>query len=204
MLLLQLLRRVSRLSKSTWRMGKVIGDYAPPFQGARVDSAAAAGSSMQLRGSKNSSSRHQPHNAQIRQQLDTNCLVFTAPSEPALNSGGFMGFSLRTRLCRPRKAGRKTRSFPTVAVVRGDCGCYCWCCSSCAAAAAVNLWKPHMAHTFWLYCLLDAMVSSSATATDEAAREGVSKTAEVSLPPASLGANVGASGRLPRKLLTCF
>ncbi|CDJ68399.1 hypothetical protein, conserved [Eimeria necatrix] len=90
----ELLRRVSRLSKSTWRMGKVIGDYAPPFQ-------------------------------------------------------------------------------------------------------AVNLWKPHMAHTFWLYCLLDAMVSSSATATDEAAREGVSKTAEVSLPPASLGANVGASGRLP-------
>lgn len=29
----QLLRRVSRLSKSTWRMGKVIGDYAPSFQG---------------------------------------------------------------------------------------------------------------------------------------------------------------------------
>ncbi|OEH77788.1 hypothetical protein cyc_03456 [Cyclospora cayetanensis] len=40
----ELLRRVSQLSKSTWRMGKVIGDYAPSFQvGGGEGSSLAAG-----------------------------------------------------------------------------------------------------------------------------------------------------------------
>ncbi|KAL8272316.1 hypothetical protein Esti_003770 [Eimeria stiedai] len=86
----ELLRRVSRLSKSTWRMGKVIGDYVPSFK-------------------------------------------------------------------------------------------------------AIDLWTPHMTHTFWLYCLLDAMVAANPTAAEGAPKDGTHQAADT---PASSVIS-GSSSRLP-------
>ncbi|KAL8430329.1 hypothetical protein Efla_001094 [Eimeria flavescens] len=86
----ELLRRVSRLSKTTWRMGKVIGDYVPSFK-------------------------------------------------------------------------------------------------------AVDLWTPHMTHTFWLYCLLDAMIGANATAVDGPLKDGPIQVYDPSTPSVP----AGGSGRLP-------
>ncbi|KAL8445492.1 hypothetical protein Emed_005573 [Eimeria media] len=94
----ELLRRVSRLSRSTWRMGKVIGDYVPSFKGA----------------------------------------LFTCRD-----------FSCRRLLS--------------------------------VDASPIDLWTPHMTHTFWLYCLLDAMVAASPPAAEGALKDATHQAADT--PP---------------------
>ncbi|KAL8451598.1 hypothetical protein Emag_002641 [Eimeria magna] len=66
------------------------------------------------------------------------------------------------------------------------------CARTCVFCVAIDLWTPHMTHTFWLYCLLDAMVAASPTAAEGALRDGIHQADTLASPLIS-----GGLSRLP-------
>lgn len=63
--------------------------------------------------------------------------------------------------------------------------------------AAVDLWKSHMAETFWLYSLLDAMVVTAAPNGAEGLHRGEGASRPADAVPVPLSS--GGTGRLPRR-----
>ncbi|KAL8436574.1 hypothetical protein ACSSS7_001606 [Eimeria intestinalis] len=64
----------------------------------------------------------------------------------------------------------------------------------CVFCVAIDLWTPHMTHTFWLYCLLDAMVAANQTAAEGAPKDGTRQAADTPASPLISG----GSSRLPQ------